>query len=276
MLLTIRSIQLNHQHKKTEVIDYPNGRSHGILMQFTSGARILTEEGLTDVCPGACILTFSHTPAFLSTPESSAEGFANSYIVFDEEEPFRQAVRLYGVPHNRVIHETDFGSVSSLFSKIYMENALALPMYREQTDLLLRELLLELGRSAAGQGGGAKLPQDRALISALRWVGREMYLNLLEYRTVQSMAGAVSISAGYFRSVYKAVFGVSPKQDIQRARTEKAKSLLALTDKSFSQIAALCGFENENYFSRSFKSQVRLTPSAYRRQYSLLPPPSAG
>lgn len=267
MQLSIRSIQLSYQHKKTETVDQPAGRCHGILMQFASRARILTENGLEEIFPGECILTFSRTPAYITGPEGG-DGFSNSYIIFDEEEPFRRASLQYGVPHNRIIHETDAAGIHSLFSRIYMENALALPMHREKIDLLLRELLLDLGRSASGREDGAFLPQDRALIDAVQRVRREMYLNLLEYQTVQSMADAASVSAGYFRSVYKALFGVSPKQDILHARVEKAKSLLAMTGQPFSQIALLCGFENENYFSRSFKRLVRQTPSAYRRQHS--------
>ena len=141
-------------------------------------------------------------------------------------------------------------------------------MHREQIDLLLRELLLHLGRSAAREKNNLLLPHDRELIGALQKIRQDMYLDLLTYQTVQSMADAINISSGYFRSIYKSLFGVSPKQDILHARIEKSKSLLSLTDKPLSHVADLCGFEDENYFSRCFKAQVHLTPSAYRKQYS--------
>lgn len=269
MLLTIRNIQLNHRHQKSEIIDYPKGRNYGILMQFTSRAKILTQDGLAEIYPGECVITFRDVPAYISALEDADDGFSNSYLVFEDDEPFCQAMKKYGVPHNRIIHETDFGSINSLFNKIYMENALALSMYREQIDLLLQEMLLRLGRSAAREETRSFLPNDRELIAALQNVRKEMYLDLLSYQTVQSMADAINVSSGYFRGIYKALFGISPKQDILHARIEKSKSLLTLTDKPLSHIADLCGFENENYFSRCFKAQVQLTPSAYRKQYSV-------
>lgn len=213
MLLTIRNVQLNHQHKKSETIDYPNGRNYGILMQFTSQARVLTENGMEHVYPGECMLTFRHTPAYIGPAEHLNEGFSNNYVVFEEDQPFQEASLQYHVPHNRIIHETDFGSVHSLFNKIYIEQALSLSMHQEQIDLLLRELLLHLGRSAAREKTDLLLPHDRELIGALQKIRQDMYLDLLTYQTVQSMADAINISSGYFRSIYKSLFGVSPKQE---------------------------------------------------------------
>ena len=81
------------------------------------------------------------------------------------------------------------------------------------------------------------------------------------------MAEFVHISAGYLRSLYKNIFDVTPEQDILRARIEKAKSLLSLTDKTIAQISELSGFENENYFCRIFKAEVSFTPTQYRKKF---------
>jgi len=80
------------------------------------------------------------------------------------------------------------------------------------------------------------------------------------------MADMVNVSPGYFRALYKALFNVSPIQDLLNARLESAKALLVTTDNTISAIAESCGFVDENYFARAFKSHVKMTPSEYRKQ----------
>lgn len=269
-LLSIQNIQLNHHHQPDEIIDRPDGRSCGILMQFTSQAKVLTASGMQEAYPGECMLVFRHTPAYIAPTEHQKTGFSNSYIVFEDHSSFYEASLFYHVPHNCIIHETDFSAIHSLLDQIYIEKALARSMYREQVDLLLRQLLLQLGRSASKENQLSPLPHNPSLMGVMQKIRQDMYLDLTKYQTVQSMADAINISSGYFRSLYKSLFGVSPKQDILIARIEKSKSLLTLTDASIAQIAEICGFMDENYFARCFKAQMQMSPSAYRKQ-SMLP-----
>ena len=271
-MLSIQNIQLNHQHHPEEVIEHPSGRNHGILMQFTSQAKVLTSNGMEDVYPGDCMLVFRHTPAYIGPAEHQKTGFSNSYIVFNNHSAFYEASKHYQVPHNCIIHEMGFSAIHALFDQIYIEKAMARPMYQEQMDLLLRQLLLLLGRSAARDTFSTSFSHNHSLMGRLQTIRQDMYLDLTMYQTVQSMADAISVSPGYFRTLYKSLFGISPKQDILIARIEKSKSLLTLTDASIAQIAEICGFTDENYFARCFKAQMQISPSAYRKQYVLLHP----
>ena len=47
-----------------------------------------------------------------------------------------------------------------------------------------------------------------------------------------------------------------------------AKRLLVETNNSVSLIAEKCGYENDSYFMRQFKSHIGITPSEYRKKYS--------
>ena len=266
-MLSIQNIQLNHHHHPEEIIDYPCGRSYGILMQFTSSAKVLTANGMEEVYPGECMLAFPHTPAYIASADHQKTGFSNSYIVFEDHQSFYDASMQYHVPNNCIIHEMDFSAIHALLDQIYMEKALARPMHREQVDLLLRQLLLLLGRSASKEPHLFPFTHNPSLIGIMQKIRQDMYLDLNQYQTVQSMANAINISSGYFRNLYKSLFEVSPKQDILMARIEKSKSLLTLTDKTMAQIAEMCGFEDENYFARRFKAQMQMSPSAYRKQH---------
>ena len=52
---------------------------------------------------------------------------------------------------------------------------------------------------------------------------------------------------------------------IRHARINRAKSLLESTDKPIMRIAASVGFSDANYFTRSFKEIVGITPKQYRK-----------
>jgi len=268
MLLDIQLINLNTPHSKGYVIDLPQGRSNSIFMQFTSKARILTAAGMEVIHPGECILTLSRTPAYIESLESDPEGFTNNYVIFQEDVVLQKAIRQYQVPHHTIIREADFAFVKGILTRLYMEHAQKPSMYKEQIDLLLRELLVCLSRAAA-RTDNPLCTTNRELVRAIQQVRMDMYLDLSQYPTVSSMAEKVNICTGYFRNVYKELFGVSPKQDILNARIEHSKSLLVLTDSPISLISVLCGFEDENYFSRAFRDRVHMTPSAYRKQFAI-------
>ncbi len=63
---------------------------------------------------------------------------------------------------------------------------------------------------------------------------------------------------------FQAYTGLSPSDYITTLRLQKAKNLLIDTDLLIKDIAALCGFENEYYFSNFFKKNVNMSPSAFR------------
>lgn len=44
--------------------------------------------------------------------------------------------------------------------------------------------------------------------------------------------------------------------------------LLTKTDKSITQIAAECGYDDFTYFSRQFKKSTNMTPRDYRKEYA--------
>jgi len=63
------------------------------------------------------------------------------------------------------------------------------------------------------------------------------------------------------------VTGHSPLEAIHRAHIDRAKDLLAKTDRTVHDIVAEAGFGNANRFGIAFKERVGMTPTAYRRQF---------
>jgi LacI family transcriptional regulator len=57
----------------------------------------------------------------------------------------------------------------------------------------------------------------------------------------------------------------SPQAEIIRVRIERAKMLLAQSDKTSASIARACGFASMTYFTTSFRRIVGMKPQAYRK-----------
>ena len=83
-----------------------------------------------------------------------------------------------------------------------------------------------------------------------------------------TLAEACGISEAYFRRLFKAQTGLSPKQYLLDIRINHAKQLLCDNAQPIARIAEYCGFTNPYHFSRAFHSRTGLTPSDYRTQYT--------
>ena len=69
------------------------------------------------------------------------------------------------------------------------------------------------------------------------------------------------ISASSLQRSFNAHFGMSPKQYLLKLRMNHALELLAEKVLSVKEIAFACGFNDEKYFSRAFKSKYGYPPS---------------
>ncbi len=82
--------------------------------------------------------------------------------------------------------------------------------------------------------------------------------------SVREVATEAGMSRYHFIRLFKAVFGETPKQCQLRARLEKAKRLLMLTETSVTDICMEVGFSSLGTFSAVFARRVGVAPSIYR------------
>jgi AraC family transcriptional regulator of arabinose operon len=86
--------------------------------------------------------------------------------------------------------------------------------------------------------------------------------------TAKEFANRLEISASYFQSLYKTLFGVPFQADIIQMRIDYAKELITCTNLPLEQVAYTCGYTNEVHFYRQFLAKTGMTPGDYRRIYS--------
>ena len=82
---------------------------------------------------------------------------------------------------------------------------------------------------------------------------------------IEELACQAGYSVVHFINTFKKYYGYTPKQYIESLRIARAQSLIKTTELNFSEISALCGINDEFYFSRFFKKHCSITPKDFRK-----------
>ena len=85
-----------------------------------------------------------------------------------------------------------------------------------------------------------------------------------------SLAALCHVSEVYFRRLFVARFGTTPKQYILRLRLNRAKQMLSEGGCSVGEVAEACGFGSLYHFCRTFHETVGVTPSEYAKENRIL------
>ncbi|WP_127586879.1 helix-turn-helix transcriptional regulator [Paenibacillus koleovorans] len=81
------------------------------------------------------------------------------------------------------------------------------------------------------------------------------------------LSGVVRISESYLRRLFHEQTGLSPLHYMHRFKVELARKRLESTDERISEIGYALGYEDPNYFSRTFRKLTGMTPKEYREQH---------
>lgn len=125
---------------------------------------------------------------------------------------------------------------------------------------LILELLYDLGKDSA-QNIAKQKNTNRHLLTekAIGYIKE----HLTEDLSLDTLAGAMSLSPIYFHNLFKVSTGKTLREFVEEYRIKKAIDLLLTTDFSLTKIAYECGFSSQSYFSYAFKRKMKLTPRKY-------------
>ncbi len=85
--------------------------------------------------------------------------------------------------------------------------------------------------------------------------------NFLKPVNLEDCAALCNMSYAYFKKLFTARFAVSPKSYLIGLRIRHAIDLLSSGLYTVGEVALLCGYKNEFYFSRAFTSYTGYNPS---------------
>ena len=102
---------------------------------------------------------------------------------------------------------------------------------------------------------------DKTVYDAMGYIRR----HYAEELSVQTMANQFSLSYSYFSRIFKEIIGRSFKEYVNAVRINHAERMLLSGDKSVSEIAAACGYNDAAYFIKVFREIKGVSPKAYKK-----------
>lgn len=257
----IEHLDVDTHHELDHVVYRPGLPHLWVVMCFSTECMVFTKKGTELAKPGDC---FIKTPSFLEhhfAPEHAETGFVNDWAHVTSDS-LDQLVQSLSLPTNELIHTGDPFLLRPYLWKLIHERNTLYPFWEQKCSNIVEAMFLCLGR-AYRELQESDPKQHRQSLLLLRSYVKE---HLDSPWNVTKMAQRAGLSNSRFSVLYKKRFGRGPNDDLIEMRLEKARGLLISTNKCLSEIALLCGFPNEFYFSRMFKSRVHTSPGAYRRQ----------
>ncbi len=120
----------------------------------------------------------------------------------------------------------------------------------------LRSFIEQEGEKHIGLAGFADPYLKRALAAFHKAPAREW--------SVERLAREAGLSRTGFATQFSSKMGLTPMQYLTSWRMQIAQHSLVDDNMSVSEVAALAGYASESAFTRVFKKEVGLTPTAYR------------
>ena len=105
-------------------------------------------------------------------------------------------------------------------------------------------------------------PRSKDLASGTR---KYISNNFDKKLTVEYMCDIFGCSRTTLMNTFKERYGVTIGEYINSCRLEKAEQMLLKTNESIKNIAAECGFSDQNYFSKVFIRRFSCTPTQFRK-----------
>lgn len=124
----------------------------------------------------------------------------------------------------------------------------------------LYRFILELHRFA---DAGSQVRSDdipSPLKQAIAFIRERFHEDL----TLDELADASGLTKYHFCRAFQKNLGIKPMQYVRKVRIERAVWLLRHTDLKIARIGEACGYAHANYFIRTFRSVVGMTPGEYR------------
>ncbi len=244
----------NHDY---DTISRPSGSGDYLFLQFKAPMKVYIEGKITITRENACIL---YTPG---SPQryQAVRRFYNSYLHFSSDENPGQS---FGIPENSIFYPEDPMQVDSFISRLHQEYFSSIPFREESIHALITLMFLTIAR------GLTKATTQKEDAGHLYPVFQSLRLKMLtecgENWDMERLCKCVNLEKSQFYAYYRNFFSSTPKNDLLRARLEKAKYLLSNEALQVKEVAQLCGFQSQAHFTRYFKAYCGCPPGAYAKQ----------
>ena len=258
-------MKIRHFHAEYEIYYLMKGERYYFINNTTypvkQGSLVFINQNQIHKTIGAPTEQTSHERVLFSLPVSFLDRINALVPRFQSQQFFSEhfGVLLLSLKEQKIVNDIVSALEDELSNKA---------LHYEQVALMkMAELLLLAKRKA-------KKTDIAETISAPNTAKHEKVNLIAQYITkhyeqpisLPLLAKECYVSKYYLCRIFKEVTGLTVIEYTNLIRIQKAQQLLKKTDKSITEIAHICGFDNITYFQRVFKSYIGSTPLNYRKQ----------
>lgn len=166
---------------------------------------------------------------------------------------------------------TDGGRVFPLMEQLISEMRNPLPDTSELSEILLRQMILQLGRMYKGDINAARFSYAAPAMTreSLIPVLEDTFLYHYKDLTITELADLLHLSVRQTQRLLKERFGKTFTQKRTEARMAAASQLLRDTYLSVTEISERAGFSNIEHFSTAFRRETGYSPREYRKIFHM-------
>ncbi|RPJ07569.1 MAG: AraC family transcriptional regulator, partial [Spirochaetaceae bacterium] len=161
------------------------------------------------------------------------------------------------------IQHAQFSKFAMLFDDIFSEWKEKPAGYKDLILLKLSELCINAGRLWTPAPAAIDIaPNAKKIDEIIRYLENHFMENIL----LPQLAAELGYSPSYLSRFFKSKTGECLFEFVNRLRIQRACMLLKNTDKSVTETAFECGYNNISFFNRMFRRLMQCSPLEYRKR----------
>lgn len=261
--LFVTSCGTYHLFTKTSFPTHrPEGRADWQILYIASGKAHFYFNGTEEIVPAGNMVIYR--PGEEQRYYYYGVDRTEVYWVHFTGKDVKNKIRNCGITDDiHVIHTGTSLYYRQLFLQMIQELKLCRLDYEQVLAHHLELLMITMHRQLNNRAPGTASHQSRMgeMDGAVRYFHENYHLPI----RIEEYAASHHMSVSWFIRNFKEYTGSTPAQYILSLRIANAQALLENTSYNVTEIAAIVGYDNPLYFSRIFKKQSGMSPSAFRK-----------
>ena len=231
--------------------------SYGVWQYTLAGrGRIDFKTGSKDLLPGSLMIVSTPGPHIYYLPKDS-DSWEFVFLIMKGREAIR-LTRILELNFGNVLDTKELpGTLALLYDGLNKFLPEGLNDIYDNSHYTYR-LFMKFFEEAPGFNGAMEKEGD--FLDLIKFLKDNLHQDI----SVEEMAKKMNLSRTHFTALFSKGMNISPKRWMKEMRLKTAIELLFNGEKSIKEVAALCGFRDENYFCRQFKKRYGLSPGKYK------------
>lgn len=251
-------LQLRHAwpEKAGFEIRHKKNREDYIFIHFHTPVTLKINDVLTVLQSHACVILDKDSSVF----------FKSNYNLIHDWMHFTgniwEILASYGLETDKIYYPKTTDYITEIIRELEVECFSKKSYFVNLCDSKIQELFIKLARNAVLDETDEIIPGG--VVKKFVDLRAAVFANLSYNWSVPLMAHRINLSESRFYTLYKQIFGISPKNDLICARIALAKNLLQSQRYTVDKVAELTGYISTFNFIRQFKKSVGITPGEYK------------